>query len=308
MTEGARGAKAPIDIPLPERGVVLEQLLEALTPDVVDAASGSFAAAQLHPRAARVYGGQVLAQCLRAAAETVPHGRVGHSQHAYFLRPGDPAQPLQLLVERTRDGASFSARRVQALQRGKPILNCSLSFQTPEEGAGAWQASQRDCPGPDGLRSERERALAEGWFDPNFAITTGLDLDVRCVEPLVPKVDGSPLARARIWVKTRQSLIEDLSLHQALVAYVSDAFLLDICLCSAGLDWRNPALQCASLDHALWFHGPMRADSWLLHEVEAEWLGGGRALARGRFYAEGGRLVASCTQEGLIRLRQTSAG
>jgi len=247
----------------------------------------------------------VLAQCLRAAAATVPAGRELHSQHAYFLRPGDPSQPLQLLVERTRDGASFSARRVQAAQRGKPILNCGLSFQQPGAGE-VWQPRPLPVPLPESLVTERERTQAIGDFDPELTITNGLDLDVRCVDPLLPGAAGRGRSSMQVWFRATGSLGTELSLHQAVIAYLSDAFLLDICLSSAGLDYRDPGVQCASLDHALWFHAACRADTWLLHEVETGWLGGGRGLARGRFFTAAGQLVASCQQEVLMRRRGTT--
>ncbi len=279
---------------------MLDQLLQVLTPRFVS--EDVFIADNMHPRAPRVFGGQVLAQALRAAADTVPVERAVHSQHAYFLRPGDPAESIRLEVDRALDGGSLSSRRVVALQRGKAILVSSVSFQTA--GAGDdYQRTAPEVPPPESLISERQKALETGDFDDSFPLVTGEDLDVRMVtavdwhnpQPLPPVLSA--------WVKTNGSLNQPDAVHASLLAYFSDTLLIDVCLGATGRSYLRDDIQLASLDHALWFHGPFRADEWLLHTVEAERVAAGRGLAHGRFYNRDGVLVASASQQGLMRAR-----
>ncbi len=279
---------------------MLDQLLHVLSP----AAAGKdrFTAGNMHPSAFRVYGGQVLAQCVSAAVATVDEQRVLHSQHAYFLRPGDPSKEIVLEVERARDGLSFSSRRVVALQGGKPILVSSLSFQMPSSGDD-YQPDMPQVPPPESLPNERQLSLDAGNLDESFMITTGEDLDIRVVEPVdwdnpVPR---EPVLQA--WMKTTGPVPDGQGLHQSLLAYMSDTFLIDVCLIAHGRHFASGNFQVASLDHALWFHEDFRADDWLLHTVEAERIGGGRGLARGNFYNRQGRLVATTMQQGVMRFR-----
>jgi acyl-CoA thioesterase II len=279
---------------------MLAQLLQVLSPNPLG--EDRFTAGNMHPAAFRVYGGQVLAQCISAAVATVDAERALHSQHAYFLRPGDPAKAIFFEVERARDGTSFSSRRVVALQDGKPILVCSMSFQIPSRGDD-YQPAMPHVPPPEALPNERQLSLEAGNLDESFMITTGEDLDIRVVEPVdwdhpVPR---EPVLQA--WMKTSGPVPEDSGLHQALLAYLSDALLIDVCLIAHGRHFAEPGFQVASLDHALWFHEEFRADDWLLHTVEAERIGGGRGLARGNFYTRDGRLVATTMQQGVMRLR-----
>lgn len=279
---------------------MLDQLLQTLNPQPVG--EDRYTAVNMHPGAFRVYGGQVLAQCVSAAVATVDAERVLHSQHAYFLRPGDPAKEIVLEVERARDGLSFSSRRVVALQSGKPILVSSLSFQMPSIGDD-YQSAMPRVPPPESLPSERQLSLEAGKLDESFMITTGEDLDIRVVEPVdwdnpVPR---EPVLQA--WMKTTGPVPDDLGLHQALLAYMSDALLIDVCLIAHGRHFASDNFQVASLDHALWFHEEFRADDWLLHTVEAERIGGGRGLARGNFFTRQGRLVATTMQQGVMRFR-----
>lgn len=280
--------------------LMLDQLLQVLSPRA--AGEDVFVARNMHPKSPRVYGGQVLAQALRAAAETVGPERAVHSQHAYFLRPGDPAEDIRLEVDRALDGGSLSSRRVVALQRGKPILVSSVSFQ--REGRGdEFQQPLPPVPAPETLPSERERALAEGTMDESFMVATGLDLDVRLVNP-VDWHNPKPMPpHLEAWVKTTGPVSESQAVHASLLAYMSDILLIDVCLAATGRSFLLDDCQVASLDHALWFHNPVRADDWLLHTVEAERVSGGRGLARGKFYSREGVLVASVVQQGLMRLR-----
>jgi acyl-CoA thioesterase-2 len=263
----------------------------------------NFVCDNMHPEAFRVYGGQVLAQVVSAAVATVEPDRRLHSQHAYFLRPGNPSLPITLEVENARDGLSFSSRRVVAQQRGKTILVSSLSFQQASEGETYQPPAPLDVPPPESLSSERDLGIAAGNLDESFMIVTGEDLDVR---PVAPVDWDNPVPRdphLEIWMKTSGALPDDVGLHQSMLAYMSDAYLIDVCLIAHGQHFSNPHLQVASLDHALWFHDDFRADEWLLHTVEAECLSGGRGLARGRFYTRDGRLVASTVQQGLMRFK-----
>ena len=279
---------------------MLDQLLQVLSPSPVG--KDRFTAQNMHPSAFRVYGGQVLAQCVSAAVATVDEQRVLHSQHAYFLRPGDASKEIVLEVERARDGLSFSSRRVVALQNGKPIFVSTLSFQLPSTGDD-YQPEMPQVPPPESLPSERELSLEAGNLDESFMITTGEDLDIRVVEP----VDWeNPVAREPVlqaWMKTTGPVPDRAGLHQSLLAYLSDAFLIDVCLIAHGRHFASRDFQVASLDHALWFHEDCRADDWLLHTVEAERIGGGRGLARGNFYNRQGRLVATTMQQGVMRFR-----
>lgn len=279
---------------------MLAKLLDVLTPR--PDGENHFVGGNMHPEGFRVYGGQVLAQAVSVAVATVPGDRVIHSQHAYFLRPGDVTLPIAFEVERARDGASFSSRRVIARQRNKAILVASMSFQQPASGDD-YQPDMPAVPPPESLPNERQLHLEAGRLDESFMITTGEDLDIRVVEPIdwnnpVPR---EPVLQA--WMKTSGAVPDNPRLHQALLAYLSDAFLVDVCLIKHGRGFDDPQWQVASLDHGLWYHDEFRADDWLLHVVEAERIGGGRGLARGSFYTRDGRLVASTVQQCVMRLR-----
>jgi acyl-CoA thioesterase-2 len=278
----------------------LSQLLQVLRPQQTD--SLTFRGDNMHPQAERLYGGHVLAQCVAAAIATVAEDRVLHSQHAYFLRPGNPRETVTLAVEKARDGWSFSSRRVVALQNGKPILVSSLSFQRPSAGE-EYQPDMPQVPPPEELVTERERELANDNVDENFMITTGPDLDVRVVEPIDWDNPRPRKPQLHVWMKTAAPVGEERGLQEALLAYMSDAFLIDVCLATRGMTFAAPQLQIASLDHALWFHDSFRADQWLLHTVETLRMGGGRGLAHGSFYTRDGCLVATTMQQGLMRQR-----
>jgi acyl-CoA thioesterase-2 len=276
----------------------LDRLIQVISPR--QSTELTFVGDNMHPGAFRVYGGQVLAQCLSAAAATVADDRTVHSQHAYFLRPGDPAVPIDLVVEKARDGRSVSSRRVVASQAGKTILVSSLSFQTPAQGDD-YQPSMPDVPPPEDLLSERQLGLQANNLSEEFMITTGPDLDVRVVDPIDwdSRVQREP--KLCIWMKASAAVADAPGRHEALLAYLSDAFLIDVCLIAHGRHYMDPGMQVASLDHALWFHRDFRADEWMLHVVEASAIGGGRGLAHGSFYTRDGALVANTVQQGLMR-------
>jgi acyl-CoA thioesterase-2 len=239
----------------------------------------------------RVFGGQVLAQALVAGARTVPEDRAPHSLHGYFLRPGDPAVPIVYVVERTRDGGSFTTRRVVARQHGRPIFHMTASFQIVEPGL-EHQDAMPDVPPPDGLPTLSERlALAT---DEVAADEWGV-LDVRYA--------GESPSRVQVWLRTVAHLPDSPLLHSAALAYASDLTLLGTALRPHNIGFNHPELLTASIDHAMWFHRSVRVDDWLLYDQDSPSASGGRGLARGRIFDRGGALVATTVQEGLMRLR-----
>ena len=279
---------------------MLEQLLRVIS--LESTAPDRFRGGNMHPAAFRVYGGQVLAQAVSAALATVEQDRTIHSQHAYFLRPGNASEPIDYAVERARDGNSFSSRRVVALQQGKPILVSSMSFQLASRGDD-YQPDMPEVAPPEDLPNDRQVALAAGNLDEDFMITNGEDLDVRLVGPVEWDKPAPQGAGLQAWVRTSGPLPADRHVHQAMLAYFSDIYLIDACLMIHGRSYRDPDMQVASLDHTLWFHEDFHADQWLLLSMEAERVSGGRGLARGRFFTREGRLVATTMQEGLMRFR-----
>ena len=240
----------------------------------------------------RVFGGQVLAQAIIAGARTVPDDRPPHSLHGYFLRPGDPAVPIVYVVERTRDGGSFTTRRVIARQHGRPIFHMTASFQVVEQGL-EHQDEMPEVPEPDGLPTLAERIAASGR--PVAPDEWGV-LDVR--------YGGEEADRLQVWLRTVSALPDGAALHAAVLAYASDLTILGTALRPHGIGFENPELISASIDHAMWFHRPARADEWLLHDQDTPSASGGRGLGRGRMFDQQGRLVATTVQEGLMRLRR----
>ena len=251
----------------------------------------------------RVFGGQVLAQALVAASRTVDPVRLCHSLHAYFLRPGDPQIPILYEVDRSRDGGSFTARRVVAIQHGAPIFTLAASFQRAEQGF-EHQSQMPVVPAPETLEDDqavllRDTALAPGiraWVARERAFETrsviGRGLGDRASRP----------ALDHIWLKTRGSVPDDAVLNRALLAFVSDMSLLDTALLPHGKSIFSD-VQVASVDHAMWFHRPFRADDWLLYVQDSPSASGARGFNRGAIYTRDGVLVASVAQEGLIRPR-----
>jgi acyl-CoA thioesterase-2 len=252
-------------------------------------------------RRQRVFGGQVAGQALVAAARTVEdEGRTPHSLHAYFLRPGDPMVPILYQVDRIRDGRSFTTRRVVAIQHGRPIFNLSASFQVDEEGFDHQFPITQDVPPAEDLPDFHTRwepwaeRLGE-WFHRPRAI------DTRYVD-WTPPDRTSPLPpHQRVWLRADGKLPDDPLLHTCVLTYASDMTLLDTALLPHGGNSAGDAVMMASLDHAMWFHRPFRADHWLLYDQDTPSATGGRGLARGLIYSEAGELVCSVVQEGLIR-------
>jgi acyl-CoA thioesterase-2 len=253
----------------------------------------------------RVYGGQVIGQALVAASKTVDLDRHAHSLHGYFLRGGDTSIPILYRVDRIRDGKSFTTRRVEAIQNGQAIFTMSISFQVAEEGL-SHQFEMPDAPDPETLRDEDElrQEQAKNWpkeFQENYSFSSAIQM--RPVDPIDIMHPISSAPRQLGWMKTREKLPDDPRLHQCVVAYLSDWSLLDTATRPHAINYLQDNVQMASLDHAMWFHRPFRADEWLLYEQDSPSSGGARGFNRGLIYDQAGNLVASATQEGLIRIR-----
>ncbi|MBV9247436.1 MAG: acyl-CoA thioesterase II [Methylobacteriaceae bacterium] len=255
----------------------------------------------------RVFGGLVISQALVAAARTV-EGRPPHSLHAYFMLPGDPSIPIVYEVDRIRDGKSFATRRCNAVQHGQAIFSLSASFQVQESGLDH-AVTMPTVPDPESLPSEEElrRRYAALMPEPvRRYFERERPIELRPVDFSryhQPSGDKPHEPVQRVWVRASGRLPDDPAIHRAFLAYLSDMTLLDTALIVHGRSIFDGSLQVASLDHALWFHRPFRADEWLLYAQDSPNTYGARGLARGLIYAHDGRLVASVAQEGLIRER-----
>lgn len=251
----------------------------------------------------RVFGGQVLGQALTAATRTVDPERVVHSLHAYFLRAGDPEVPIIYDVDRARDGRSFTARRVVAIQHGRPILNMAASFQVVEEGL-SHQMPMPEVPPPEELERMHVRLELSAKLPEKVRrlLNHQRPFDFRPVQPLDVLTPEPREAEQAIWFRTVDRLPDDPQLHRCMLAYVSDYNLLPTAALPHGVSFIGGELQMASLDHAMWFHRPMRLDEWLLYVTDSPSACGARGFTRGSIFAPDGRLVASTAQEGLIRI------
>ncbi len=253
----------------------------------------------------QVFGGQVVGQALYAAKETVPAARLVHSFHSYFLRPGDSQKPIIYDVEVLRDGNSFSARRIAAIQNGKPIFYMTASFQGEEPGF-EHQKTMPDAPGPEELKSETQIAQALAQYLPEKAKEKFL-----CEKPLEirPVVFHNPLRghvdkpQRQVWVRANGTVPDDLRVHQYLLGYASDFNFLPTALQPHGVGFLEPGMQVATIDHSMWFHRPFDLNDWLLYSVESTSASSARGFVRGEFYTQDGVLVASTVQEGVMRQR-----
>jgi acyl-CoA thioesterase-2 len=253
----------------------------------------------------RVFGGQVIGQALVAATRTV-EGRKPHSMHAYFLIGGDPKVPIIYNVERTRDGGSFSTRRVLAIQHGKPIFAMSVSFHIEEDGL-THQAPMPDVPPPEALTSDaeaRKDLLAQMPEPVRRYYERERPLELRPVELGRYAGQKLPDGRFHVWIRTTGPLPDDPAIHQCVLAYASDMTLLDTALAPHGRTLFEREFMAASLDHALWLHRPFRADDWLLYAQDTPNLAGSRGFSRGLIFTRDGTLVASVAQEGMVRMRR----
>jgi acyl-CoA thioesterase-2 len=256
-----------------------------------------------------VFGGQVLGQALSAAQATMGAPRDAHSLHAYFLRAGDIDHPIVYHVDRTRDGGSFSVRRVTAIQHGQVIFFCAASFQAQEDGF-EHQLSMPEVPMPEDI--EPTPALASEVFD---KLPSKVQRWLSRMGPfefrhVYPRDDLKPPKRPpfqQVWFRLSERVGDAPELHRSLLAYASDFHLLGTTTFPHGISYYQPNVQMASLDHAMWFHRPFRADEWLLYSLDSPSAQGGRGIARGLIYDRAGRLVASTAQEGLIRVVDDAA-
>lgn len=250
----------------------------------------------------RVFGGQVLAQAVMAAGHTVEDERIVHSMHGYFLRPGDASRPIRFEVELLRDGRSFSARRTHAFQDEKPILSMIASFQEAQEGP-EHSVRMPEVPPPDSLPSGVDvlspfagHPAADFWL-------TSAPFDVRHVEgSIFVTPDGSPKQYQTAWMRVRRPLEVSELTHRALIAFGSDNVILEPALRKHRAAWSSAGVSVASLDHAMWWHRPARADEWLLFVQDSPTAQGGRGMCGAWVFSEDGRLVASVAQEGMLRL------
>jgi len=246
----------------------------------------------------RTFGGQVAAQALMAAGRTIENARV-HSLHSYFLRPGDPTIPILYEVDRIRDGKSFSTRRVVAIQKGRAIYNMQASFHN-DEVSFEHQIEMPQVPGPETIlpmlqRVENEHGAVDEWFKRQHPI------DQRFIGelPWSPKRSKEP--RQQIWIKADGDLPNDQLLHDCVVTYASDMSLFDSIIAPHSVRWDDGSFMGASLDHCMWFHREVKADEWMLYDMDSPIAHGGRGLARGFLFNQAGELKVSMVQEGLTR-------
>ncbi|WP_417684444.1 acyl-CoA thioesterase II [Pseudidiomarina gelatinasegens] len=250
-----------------------------------------------------VFGGQVIGQALSAAKETLPEDRKVHSLHTYFLRPGDAHKPIIYDVENIRDGKSFSTRRVQAIQFGKPIFYMTASFQIEEPGF-EHQDTMPDVPGPEGLVSDidiyREHAeLIPESIRNKFISEKPIEMRfVTANNPFKPKIDAP---RRYVWLRANGDMPNDSRVHKYLLAYASDFNFLPTALQPHGFSFAQPNIQMATIDHSMWFHKDFRMDNWLLYAIDSPVATGARGLVRGQIFSRDGTLVASTMQEGVVR-------
>lgn len=281
----------------------LQELLDLLHLEKIE--EGLFRGQSENLGLRQVFGGQVVGQALYAAKQTVPAERSIHSFHSYFLRPGDSSTPIVYDVETLRDGNSFSARRISAIQHNKPIFNMTASFQSLETGF-EHQNRMPDVPPPEGLMSELDIAhklahlLPENVRDKFFGRQ---QLEMRPVQFHNP-LEGSVQEPHRyVWFRANGSMPDDQHVHQYLLGYASDFNLLPTALQPHGIGFLEPGMQVATIDHSMWFHRPFRIDNWLLYAVESSSASGARGFVRGQIYTRDGVLVATTVQEGVIRQR-----
>ncbi|GIF11978.1 acyl-CoA thioesterase [Actinoplanes teichomyceticus] len=278
----------------------VDQLLEILDLKQVDAAT--FTGDSPQTGAQRVFGGQVAGQALVAAGRTVDPGRLVHSLHGYFVRPGDPTEPITFHVENIRDGRSFSVRRSTAKQHGKTIFFMSASFQVPEEGLDHHEPAPSGVPAPEDVPTMRD--WVERYPDRRSVFNASPQaVDVRYIgQPgWVPPGDRDAEPKQRVWMRVDGKLPDDPLIHACALTYASDLSLLDAVLSYHGEVWGPGGVVGASLDHALWFHRTFRADEWFLYDSASPSASRARGLANGRMFTRDGRHIASAVQEGLLR-------
>ncbi|HEV7340779.1 MAG TPA: acyl-CoA thioesterase II [Sphingopyxis sp.] len=252
----------------------------------------------------RIFGGQVIAQAMVAAARTVDADKQVHSLHAYFLRGGDETKPLHFRVHRDFDGRSFANRRVVVRQDGKVIFNLTASFQLPAPGL-SHQVSMPDLLPPEECREFLETIAA----DPNISEQAFAHMARR--RPFELRNHRPPASAQATqhyqWFRVAAPIGDDQLIHRAFLAFASDMGLLSSAMLPHGLNWSTPGLFSTSLDHAMWFHNDIRVDDWFVFVMDSDWTGGSRGINRGSIYRQDGTLIASVVQEGLLRYNPTTA-
>ena len=250
----------------------------------------------------RSFGGQVLGQAISAAGGTVDDALEIHSMHGYFLRPGDSSERMTFEVARLHDGRSFSTRRSQAYQNGDVLMSMIASFQRPDSGLEHQDSiDMTGIPEPDELPTVWDTyGHLAGSGRASWVLNRPFDF--RYVESDIILRVSERTNRQRVWMRSRDALPAGHLLHAAALAFASDYLLLEPIARQHGIPWATPGLRVASLDHSMWFHRPFRVDDWLLYELDSPTSQGGRGLAHGRFYNPSGALVASVSQESMIRL------
>ena len=254
----------------------------------------------------RAFGGQVLGQALVAAGETASEGRQLHSMHGYFVRPGESTKQMTFEVARLLDGRSFSTRRTQAYQEGEVLMSLIASFQTTDSGLEHQESFDiASIPQPEDLPTVWDK-YGHLSGDGRASWVLNRPFDFRHVESDIILRVNERTNRQLVWLRSRDHLEGDQLLHSAALAFASDYLLLEPVARQHGFPWATPGMRAASLDHAMWFHRPFRVDEWLLYELTSPTAQGGRGLAHGRFYDRSGSLVASVSQESMIRLPDDS--
>lgn len=282
---------------------ILQELLSLLKLEVIEQGIYRGQSQDLGFRA--LFGGQVMGQALSAAQETVSKDRLVHSLHSYFLRAGDASKPVVYEVEDIRNGASFSTRRVQAIQNGKAIFYMTASFQKYEQGF-EHQDTMPKVPEPDGIPSyndflfENQAVLPKALREKLLAEKP---IEIRPIQQYNWLNPDKTESKYQMWLKTNGSLPDDLRNHSCMLAYASDFHFLPASLLPHGVSHLLPNFQIATVDHAMWFHRPFRFDDWLLYSIDSPSASNGRGLVRGQIFNRQGELVASTMQEGVIRQR-----
>jgi len=282
-------------------GNVLEELLTLLKLEKIE--ENIYRGQSQNLGFGNVFGGQVLGQALSAASHTVPEARAAHSIHAYFMRPGDPTQPIVYSVDRIRDGKSFTTRRIVALQKGQAIFSMSASFQIDEPGFDH-QDEMPEVPGPENFVSELEEM--QQWADKIAPRTRARMLcekpiEFRHVDPIDPFAPKPMPSRRYVWFRAIGPMPDDRAAHRYMLAYASDFNLMATSLQHHGHTYWEPEMQVASLDHAMWFHRDFRMDDWMLYVMDTPNAYKARGLSIGRVFSQDGTLAATVAQEGLIR-------
>jgi len=309
LPNGVAATLTGVNVTLPPEDFdPFHDLLDILDLDAAPGESGVFEGRSQPQPHGRVFGGQVVAQCLVAAGRTVAAlegaPRLLHSLHGYFLRPGDPDSSIRYEVEELRDGSSFSARRVHAVQHGRPILSMISSFQTHDEGL-EHQAMMPAVPDPETLHSDDDELSTLGNPVSEYMSRTR-PIDIRhCQGHLYGRPRRVTASEQSVWFRAKGDMPDDPLLHSAVLAYASDYNLLEGALRRHGIAWGDRRIRAASLDHSMWFHRPFRADEWLLYTQASPSAQDGRALGMGHVFREDGVLVATVAQEGMLRLKQS---